>query len=148
MPLSLNLNLANVEITKQSPISVFYKHFLPNKDGRFVPTLYRNAQTKAKEQFLADLAKTKEVIMDISATMDYEKNEWFRLTQQTNLKFDTSDVEQLKTMINEVVKQTMSAIAKDEHRDLYDRISIDLIIADSNREQTQPQAEVDDVLAL
>ena len=125
--LNLNLNIQNVQVEQQAPINVFYKVFAPDTTGRMVPTLIRNSgNSKAKDTFVSLLAKSKSLILNITAQVD---DKWIQLAPQSTLTF----TEVSKDDVSEVIRQVMSQIAQqDENKDLYDRISIDLIAKNDN----------------
>lgn len=147
MALALNLNLPNVEVKDTSRISVFYKHFQPDNTGRFIPTLYRNNVKKAKQQFLEHLAETKKLILRISATTDIAQNEYFQLCNQQDITFKSEMMETLTADVNTLIKQVIETIETDENTDLYEKVSIDLIVKDkeSDRPQTK-EVEIADEL--
>ena len=123
--LNLNIQVQNVQVEQQAPINVFYKVFAPNPTGRMVPTLIRNSEnSKAKDTFVSLLAKSKSLILNITAQID---NKWVQLTPQSVLTFSKVSQDELKDNVSDIVRQVMSQIAQDENKDLYDRISIDLI---------------------
>ena len=129
--LNLNIQVQNVSVEQQAPINVFYKVFAPNPVGRMVPTLIRNSEnSKAKDTFISLLAKSKSLILNITAQVN---DKWIQLTPQTTLTF-TKKISQdkLKDSVSDIVRQVMSQIAQDENRDIYDRISIDLIAANDD----------------
>ena len=123
--LNLNIQVQNVSVEQQAPINVFYKVFAPNPTGRMVPTLIRNSEkVKAKDAFISLLAKSKSLILNITAQID---DKWVQLTPQSVLTFSKVSQDELKDNVSDIVRQVMSQIAQDENKDLYDRISIDLI---------------------
>ena len=123
--LNLNIQVQNVQVEQQAPINVFYKVFAPNPTGRMVPTLIRNSEnSKAKDTFVSLLAKSKSLILNITAQID---NKWVQLTPQSVLTFSKVSQDELKDNVSDIVRQVMSQIAQDGDIDLYDRISIDLI---------------------
>ena len=129
--LNLNIQVQNVQVEQQAPINVFYKVFAPNSDGRMVPTLIRNSEnSKAKDTFVSLLAKSKSLILNITAQIG---DKWVQLTPQSVLTF-TKKVSQdkLKDNVSDIVKQVMSQIAQYDDRDLYERISIDLIVTNED----------------
>lgn len=125
--LSLNIKVPNVEVEQQSDINVFYKVFVPNKEGRFVPTLIRNSgNLKAKDKFVRMINISREMILQVTGQID---NNWVQLAPQSTLTFtDTPSKED----VTEIVRQVMSQIVQDGDRDLYTRISIDLIAANDD----------------
>ena len=123
--LNLNIQVQNVSVEQQAPINVFYKVFAPNPVGRMVPTLIRNSEnSKAKDTFVSLLAKSKSLILNITAQID---DKWVQLTPQSVLTFSKVSQDELKDNVSDIVRQVMSQIAQDGDIDLYDRISIDLI---------------------
>lgn len=123
--LNLNIQVQNVQVEQQAPINVFYKVFAPNPVGRMVPTLIRNSEKmKAKDTFVSLLAKSRSLILNITAQVN---DKWVQLTPQSVLTFSKSSQDELKNEVSEIVRQIMSQISKDENNDLYERISIDLI---------------------
>lgn len=123
--LNLNIQVQNVQVEQQAPINVFYKVFAPNPTGRMVPTLIRNSEnSKAKDTFVSLLAKSKSLILNITAQID---DKWVQLTPQSVLTFSKVSQDELKENVSNIVRQVMSQIAQDGDIDLYDRISIDLI---------------------
>ena len=123
--LNLNIQVQNVQVEQQAPINVFYKVFAPNHTGRMVPTLIRNSgNSRAKDIFVSLLAKSKSLILNITAQMD---DKWIQLAPQTVLTFSKVSNEELKENVSDIVRQVMSQIAHDSDIDLYDQISIDLI---------------------
>ena len=123
--LNLNIQVQNVSVEQNAPINVFYKVFAPNHTGRMVPTLIRNSEnSKAKDTFISLLAKSKSLILNITAQVN---DKWVQLAPQSTLTFSKVSQDKLKDDVSNIVKQVMSQIAQDENKDLYDRISIDLI---------------------
>ena len=123
--LNLNIQVQNVSVEQNAPINVFYKVFAPNPVGRMVPTLIRNSEnSKAKDTFISLLAKSKSLILNITAQVN---DKWVQLAPQSTLTFSKVSQDKLKDDVSNIVKQVMSQIAQDENKDLYDRISIDLI---------------------
>ena len=138
--LNLNLNIQNVQVEQQAPINVFYKVFAPDTTGRMVPTLIRNSgNSKAKDTFVSLLAKSKSLILNITAQVD---DKWIQLAPQSTLTF----TEVSKDDVSEVIRQVMSQIAQqDENKDLYDRISIDLIAKNEDADiKLQEIAEINE----
>ena len=139
--LNLNIQVQNVQVEQQAPINVFYKVFAPNHTGRMVPTLIRNSgNSRAKDIFVSLLAKSKSLILNITAQMD---DKWIQLAPQTVLTFSKVSNEELKENVSDIVRQVMSQIAHDSDIDLYDRISIDLI---SKNEDANIRLQEDDEL--
>lgn len=129
--LNLNIQVQNVQVEQQAPINVFYKVFAPASDGRMVPTLIRNSGTlKAKDAFISFLSKSRSLILNITAQVD---DKWVHLAPQSTLTFSKVSQDELKNNVSDIVKQIMSQIAQDENKDLYERISIDLIITNEDR---------------
>ena len=123
--LNLNIQVQNVRVEQQAPINVFYKVFAPNPIGKMVPTLIRNSgNVKAKDTFISLLAKSKSLILNITAQVN---DKWVQLTPQSVLTFSKVSQDELKDNVSDIVRQVMSQIAQDENLDLYERISIDLI---------------------
>ena len=132
--LNLNIQVQNVQVEQQAPINVFYKVFAPNPTGRMVPTLIRNSEnSKAKDTFVSLLAKSKSLILNITAQID---NKWVQLTPQSVLTFSKVSQDELKDNVSDIVRQVMSQIAQDGDIDLYDRISIDLIAKNEDTDIT------------
>lgn len=122
--LNLHIQVPGVEVEQQAPINVFYKVFAPNPTGRMVPTLIRNEGTsKAKDRFLFLLSKSRSLILNVTAQIADDK--WVQVAPQATLTFENRGT--LKDDVSDIVKQIMSQIAQDENRDLYNRVSIDLI---------------------
>ena len=137
--LNLNIQVQNVQVEQQAPINVFYKVFAPNPTGRMVPTLIRNSEkVKAKDAFISLLAKSKSLILNITAQID---DKWVQLTPQSVLTFSKVSQDELKDNVSDIVRQVMSQIAQDDNRDLYERISIDLICTneDTNIKLQEPE---------
>lgn len=147
--LNLNIQVSGVKVEQQAPINIFYKVFAPNPIGRMVPTLIRNSgEMKAKDTFVALLSKSKSLILNITAQLD---DKWIQLVPQSVLTFEKSSRDELKEEVSEIVKQVMSQIAQDDNRDLYERISIDLIATNEDTniklqesESTKEITEVED----
>ena len=138
--LNLNLNIQNVQVEQQAPINVFYKVFAPNPVGRMVPTLIRNSEnSKAKDTFVSLLAKSKSLILNITAQID---DKWVQLTPQSVLTFSKVSQDELKDNVSDIVRQVMSQIAQDSDMDLYDRISIDLIAKNEDTNIKLQESEV------
>ena len=139
--LNLNIQVQNVQVEQQAPINVFYKVFAPDTTGRMIPTLIRNSEnSKAKDTFISLLAKSKSLILNITAQVN---DKWVQLTPQTTLTFTKKiSQDELKNNVSDIVKQVMSQIAHDSDIDLYDRISIDLIATneDTNIKLQEPEA--------
>ena len=134
--LNLNLNIQNVQVEQKAPINVFYKVFAPDTTGRMVPTLIRNSEnSKAKDTFVSLLAKSKSLILNITAQVN---DKWIQLTPQTILTFTKVSKDELKDDVSEIVRQVMSQIAQDDNSDLYERISIDLIATNEDTNITLP----------
>ena len=126
--LNLNIQVPNVQVEQQAPISVYYKVFAPDTTGRMVPTLIRNTEDyKAKDRFLFLLSKSRSLILNITASVD---NKWVQLASQTKLTFTNKG--KLKDDVSHIIKQVMSQIANDSHHDLYEKISIDLIAVNTD----------------
>ena len=136
--LNLNIQVQNVQVEQQAPINVFYKVFAPDATGRMIPTLIRNSRTsKAKDTFISLLAKSKSMILNVTAQVADDK--WIQLAPQSTLTFTKKlSKDKLKDDVTDIVKQVMSQIAQDDNRDLYERISIDLI---ATNEDTNIQLE-------
>ena len=137
--LNLNIQVPSVKVEQQAPINVFYKVFAPNPTGRMVPTLIRNSEnSKAKDTFISLLAKSKSLILNITAQVN---DKWVQLAPQSTLTFSKVSQDELKDDISDIVRQVMSQIAQDENKDLYDRISIDLIATneDTNIKLQEPE---------
>ena len=139
--LNLNIQVQNVSVEQQAPINVFYKVFAPNHTGRMVPTLIRNSEnSKAKDTFVSLLAKSKSLILNITAQID---DKWVQLTPQSVLTFSKVSQDELKDNVSDIVKQVMSQISKDSDIDLYDRISLDLIVKNEDADiKLQEIAEI------
>ena len=137
--LNLNIKVQNVSVEQNAPINVFYKVFAPDTTGRMIPTLIRNSEnSKAKDTFIKLLAKSKSLILNITAQVN---DKWIQLTPQSTLTFQKVSQEELKDDVSEIVRQIMSQIAQDENKDLYERISIDLIATneDTNIKLQEPE---------
>ena len=130
--LNLNIQVPNITVEQQAPINVFYKVFAPNPVGRMVPTLIRNSGTsRAKDTFISFISKSKSLILNVTAQIADGK--WIQLTPQTTLTFQKKvSQDKLKDNVSDIVRQVMSQIAQDENRDLYERISIDLIATNTD----------------
>ena len=138
--LNLNIQVPNVQVEQQAPISVFYKVFAPDTTGRMIPTLIRNSGTsRAKDTFISFLSKSRSLILNITAQID---NKWIQLAPQSTLTFTKVSQDKLKDDVSDIVRQVMSQIAQDDNRDLYERISIDLIATneDTNIKLQEPEA--------
>ena len=141
---NLNIQVQNVRVEQPAPINVFYKVFAPNHTGRMVPTLIRNnGKEKAKDIFVALLEKSKALILNITAQIDLK---WEHIPPHTVLTFTEGSQDEIKEQVSEIIRQVMSQIAKDEHRDLYDRISLDLIVKNEDAGILQEIKEDDDDL--
>lgn len=139
--LNLNIQVQNVQVEQQAPISVFYKVFAPNPVGRMVPTLIRNSGTsKAKDIFVSLLAESKSLILNITAQVD---DRWIQLAPQSKLTFANKAKDKLKDDVSDIVRQVMSQIAQDSNVDLYEKISVDLIATnqDPNIQLQEPEIQ-------
>lgn len=149
--LNLNIQVQNVQVEQQAPISVYYKVFAPTSDGRMVPTLIRNSGTsRAKDTFISLLSKSRSLILNITAQITDDK--WIQLAPQSTLTF-TKKVSQdkLRNDVSDIVKQVMHQIAQDDNHDLYEKISIDLIATNKDTniklqesESTQEVTEINE----
>lgn len=130
--LDLNIQVSGVQVEQQAPISVFYKVFAPSSDGRMIPTLIRNSGTsRAKDTFISFLSKSRSLILNITAQIADDK--WIQLAPQSKLTFEQKlSRDKLKDDVSDIVRQVMSQIAQQDDRDLYERISIDLIATNEN----------------
>lgn len=140
---TLNIQVPNVTVEQQAPISVYYKVFAPNPAGRMVPTLIRNsADYKAKDRFLFLLSKSRSLILNITGQLG---DKWVQIVPQTTLTFKNPG--KLKDDVSDIVKQIMSQIAQDDNRDLYEKVSIDLIAInkDINVNLQEPDQEVSEI---
>ena len=141
--LNLNLNIQNVQVEQQAPINVFYKVFAPDTTGRMIPTLIRNSEnSKAKDTFVSLLAKSKSLILNITAQID---NKWIQLAPQSTLTFSKVSQDELKEDVSEIVRQVMSQISQDENKDLYERISIDLIATTTKLQEPETIQEIAEI---
>ena len=138
----LNLQVANVKAETQAPLNVYYKHFADDGKGNYVPTLIRNQNNVgAKAQFVEELKENPKLFIDISATMDKQTNKWFNICPRTIVDLEGGDI---ANSVDEIVKQTMSAVGKDPQKELYESISISLLVA--NRNETELAHANGDVL--
>ena len=141
--LNLNIQVQNVQVEQQAPINVFYKVFLPDTTGRMIPTLIRNSEnSKAKDTFVSLLAKSKSLILNITAQID---NKWIQLAPQSTLTFSKVSQDELKEDVSEIVRQVMSQISQDENKDLYERISIDLIATTTKLQEPETIQEIAEI---
>lgn len=137
--LNLNIQVQGVTVEQQAPINIFYKVFAPNFEGRMVPTLIRNEGAyKAKDRFLFLLSKSRSLILNVTAQIADDK--WVQLAPQATLTFKNQG--SLKDDVSDIVRQIMTQIANDSNRDLYEKVSIDLIAVnkDTDIKLQEPEA--------
>ena len=141
--LNLNIQVPSVRVEQQAPINVFYKVFAPDTTGRMIPTLIRNSEnSKAKDTFVSLLAKSKSLILNITAQVN---DKWIQLAPQSTLTFSKVSQDELKEDVSEIVRQVMSQISHDENKDLYERISIDLIATTTKLQEPETIQEIAEI---